>query len=115
MLGNDRVDEMALDALVAPDPRTLGFGPLGLGGQLPAQIALDHQKSVVTRFPLAPDVGEQTRRAVGRLQQAHLYGLLCYELFSITETQSWLVLDLALAERFLEFYGGKAPFILGNG
>src|SRR4051794_33665594 len=110
-----RLGDIRLDELIAADPRAVGFGPLGLGGALPVEVALEHQRATVARFPLAPNVGEQTRRAIERLQLTHLYGLLCYEMFSVAERQVWLALDLALAERFLEFYAGVAPFVVGGG
>lgn len=82
---------------------------------MPRDVAFSHQQLSVTRFPLAGAVPEQTRRAVERLQLLHMYGLLCYDLFTVADTQSWLTLDLALAERFVAFYGGQAPFVVAEG
>jgi hypothetical protein len=101
--------------LISPDPRTLPFGPFGLGGQLPPDSAVDYQQAVITGFDLADSVPDHTRRAFERLQQMHIYGVLYYELFTVVDSQAMLVLDLALAERFLDFYGGVAPFVVGAG
>src|SRR4051794_19873216 len=89
---------LTFEGLTTPDPRTLSFGPLGLGGQLPTEKAVEFQQAVITRFPLADPVADHTRRAFERLQRMHIYGVLCYDLFTVADSQASLVLDLALAE-----------------
>jgi hypothetical protein len=39
----------------------------------------------------------------------HAYGLLCYDLFTVVDDLSWVVLEQALRERFIQFYGGQIP------
>jgi hypothetical protein len=109
------MDPLTFNDLVAPDRRTLNFGPLGLGGALPPDVAVQHQQAVVTRFALADNVPDHTRLAFERLQRMHIYGVLCYDLFTVADSQAMLVLDLALAERFLDFYNGEAPFVIAKG
>jgi hypothetical protein len=41
--------------------------------------------------------------------------VLCYDLFTMADSQASLVLEPSLAERFLDFYGGEAPFIVSKG
>ncbi|MCU1622915.1 MAG: hypothetical protein JWL79_1760 [Frankiales bacterium] len=103
---------LTFEDLIAPDPRTLSFGPYGLGGQLPAEKAVEFQQAAVTRFLLVEAVPDHTRRAFERLQRMHIYGVLCYDLFTVADSQASLVLELALAERFLLFYEGEVPFIV---
>lgn len=101
--------------LISPDPRTLPFGPYGFGGALPPETAVEFQQAAVGAVQLHESVPIQTRRSFERLQLLHIYGVLCYDLFTVTDAMSLLTLDLALAERFLAFYGGTAPFVLVSG
>jgi hypothetical protein len=105
----------SFESLTTPDERTLHFGPLGLGGAMPGEIATEHQQRVVAPFGLVDQVPEHTRRAFERLQLLHTYGVFCYEFFTVADENSLLVLELALAERFMAFYGNEVPFVIARG
>lgn len=98
---------MTWDELVEADERSLRFGGMGLltGEKLTPASALARQQSAVA-VELDPSVGPQTRAAVDRLRLMHTYGVLCYDLFTVVADHGLLVLELALAERFVEFHGG---------
>jgi len=60
-------------------------------------------------------VPEGTRSSFERLRTLHSYGVLCYDLFTVADDLTRVVLEQALHERFIEFYGGKIPLIAKNG
>jgi hypothetical protein len=94
------------------DPIMQRFTPLGLGitRMLKPEAAVEyHQRTVDVE--LAPEVLESTRKSFERLQQTHIAGILNYELFSVAEGYSLLVLEQAFAERFVAYYDGRIPLI----
>ena len=96
---------------MSPDDRTLRFTSLGLatGGALSIEAAAEFQQRAVAGRDLAPNVSEGTRKSFERLRSLHSYGVLFYDAFTIAAGMSWLVLEQALRERFIEFYGGVVP------
>ena len=61
-----------------------------------------------------PTVPEGTRSSFERLRTLHAYGVLCYDLFTVVDDLTWIVLEQALRERFIEFYAGVIPLIDKN-
>lgn len=106
---------ISLDALREPDKRTLSFSPLGLGGQLDPGDAARFQQEVISRPDLASDVPQRVRECVERLRTIYVYGVLCYDLFTVAHDQAQLALEFALRERFVEFHGGSAQFLDASG
>lgn len=100
----------SLDALREADERTLRFSPLGLGGTLDPADAVRFQQEVVSHPDLASNVPARVRTCVERLRTTYVYGVLCYDLFTVAHDQAQLALEFALRERFLEFHGGSAQF-----
>jgi hypothetical protein len=102
-----------LSELTAPDEPALRFTPLGFstGGTMRPEDAAEHHQQTIAHADLAPDVPEDTRRSFERLRTIHSYGVLCYDLYTAVDTLSLLVLEYALAERFLDYYGGTIPFV----
>ncbi|MGV9534309.1 hypothetical protein ACWEU6_16955 [Streptosporangium sandarakinum] len=104
------MDIRSLQELQKPDETTLVFSPLGLGGRLNADDAAAFQQEVISRIDLAEDVPEPVRKSFERVRVAHSYGVLNYELFTLAHDHAHLVLEYALRERFVEFYGGAVTF-----
>src|SRR5258708_37452060 len=97
--------------LTTPDERSLRFTPLGLatGGMLSPENAAEFQQRSISTADLVPAVPEGTRSSFERLRTLHAYGVLCYDLFTVVEDLTWVVLEQALRERFIEFYGRVIP------
>jgi hypothetical protein len=75
----------------------------------PEAAAEYHQRTVDVE--LAPHVLESTRKSFERLQQTHVAGILNYDLFTVAEGYSLLILEQAFAERFVNYYGGRIPLV----
>ena len=58
---------------------------------------------------------ESTRNSYDRVRAIYAYGAFCYDLYTVAGNQARLVLEQALRERFLRFYGGTVTFIDGTG
>jgi hypothetical protein len=103
--------------LTAPDERTLRFTPLGLatGGKLNPENAAEFQQHSIAAADLVPTIPEGTRSSFERLRTLHTYGVLCYDLFTVVADLTWVVLEQALRERFIEFYEGMIPLVGTNG
>lgn len=103
--------------LTAPDERSLRFTPLGLAtrGMLSPESAAEFQQRSIAVANLVSAVPEGTRNSFERLRAMHAYGVLCYDLFTVVADQTWIVLEQALHERFIEFYGGMIPLVSKNG
>src|SRR5258706_12129666 len=99
--------------LTTPDERSLRFTPLGLatGGMLSPENAVEFQQRSIAAADLVPAVPEGTRSSFERLRTLHAYGVLCYDLFTVVADQNWVVLEQALRERFIEFYGEVIPLV----
>ncbi len=99
------------EELTTPDERTLHFTPMGLStmGTLAPESAAEFQQAVIAHCDLNEEVPEGTRNSFERLRTLHSHGVLCYEAFTVAEDLAWLLLEQALRERFIEFYGGSIP------
>jgi hypothetical protein len=106
------VDIKSLEELRQPDQRTLRFAPLGLamGGTMRPEDAAVFQQEVISHAELVPGVAEGTRNTFERLRMLYAYGVLCYDMFTAVEDLAHLVIEQALRDRILEFYGGSVPF-----
>jgi hypothetical protein len=106
------VDIKSLEELRQPDQRTLRFAPLGLamGGTMHPEDAAVFQQEVISHAELVPGVAEGTRNTFERLRMLYAYGVLCYDMFTAVEDLAHLVIEQALRDRILEFYGGSVPF-----
>jgi hypothetical protein len=107
----------SLAELRRADGRTLAFAPEGLltGARMRAEDAAVFQQEVISHAELAPKVGESTRNTFDRLRSLHAYGVLFYDAFTIVDDLAHLLIEQALRERFVEFYGGTVPFEDGAG
>jgi hypothetical protein len=80
----------------------------------PARAAELAQHSL-GQIELSQEVPETTRRSFERLCTLFAYGILCYDLYTVAGDLARLVIEQALRERFLPFYGGIVNFIDGQG
>src|SRR5258708_2567608 len=103
--------------LTTPDERSLRFTPLGLatGGKLSPEKTAEFQQRSIATADLVPAVPESTRKSFERLRTLHAHGVLYYDLFTVVDDLTWIVLEQALRERFIEFYGGVIPLVRNNG
>jgi hypothetical protein len=102
----------ALAGLREPDPRSL-FWIVG-GAEVP-EVAAAYQQRVMAQFDLPDTVPETVRLSFDRLRMLYQQALLHYDLYTVTGDQARLIAELALRERFVEFYGGTVPFTDGQG
>ena len=111
------MDIRTFTELTTPDERSLRFTPLGLatGGKLGPENAAEFQQRSIAAADLVPAVPEGTRSSFERLRTLHAYGVLCYDLFTVVDDLTWIVLEQALRERFIEFYGGVVPLVGKDG
>jgi len=110
-----RGDPTALDALAAlrePDPRSLFWI---VGGAMAPEYAAAYQQRVMVQFKVPTSVPETVTRSFDRLRTVYQQALLCYDLYTVAGDQARLVAELALRERFVEFYSGTVLFTDGQG
>ena len=68
------------------------------------------QQEAISHAVLVPAVGESTRNTFDRLRSLYAHGIMFYDAFTIVDDQAHLVIEQALRERFVEFYGVTVPF-----
>ncbi len=100
------VNVQPYEELVAADPRTLHFTPLGLflDGQMSPQAAATFQQQAIASVDLHEQVPDGVRMSFDRLRTIHSHGVIFYDAFSIVSGMRWIVLEQALRERFIQFY-----------
>jgi hypothetical protein len=102
--------------LTTPDLRSLSFTPLGLSPRgLTPESAADFQQRAIAAADLVPDVPEGTRSSFERLRTLHAYGVLCYDNFTVVDDLTRVVMEQALRERFVTFYGEVIPLVRRDG
>lgn len=89
----------------------MGFSNVGM---MSVEDTIEYQQETIAAADLVPAVPEQTRKSFERLRVLDTYGALCYDLYTVASDQSLIVLELALAERFVEFYGGSVQLAKGQ-
>ena len=111
------MDMRTFTELTTPDERSLQFTPLGLAtqGKLSPESAVEFQQRSIAAADLLPAVPEGTRSSFERLRTMHAYGVLCYDLFTVVDDLTWIVLEQALRESFIQFYGGAIPLVGKDG
>ena len=111
----DTMKLRSFEELVAPDKRTLLFGPFGLGGAMSAEQATQLQQAAIASADLVDVVAESVRLSFDRLRDLHTYGVLFYDSFTLVTELRWVVLEMALRERFVAFYSGAIPVVDRSG
>jgi hypothetical protein len=82
---------------------------------LTPEASAEFQQLSIAEGNLVEAVPEGTRSSFERIRQFHSYGVLCYDLFTLTDDLTWTVLEQALRERFVAFYSGEIPIVNKNG
>src|SRR6202022_2441223 len=92
--------------LATPDERTRRFTGMGFAtsGMLSPEDSAELQQESIADAELLDVVPEGTRNGFERIRKFHSYGILCYDLFTVTDDLTWIVLEQALRERFTAFY-----------
>lgn len=104
-----------LAELAVPDKASLAIRPLGIDPAAVAEGVAEYRQRLVAGFELIDGVPESTRNSYDRVRAIYAYGVFCYDLYTVAGNQARLVLEQALRERFLPFYGGTVTFIDGSG
>jgi len=99
--------------LTSPDERTLRFGGFGLllDGKLTPEAATEFQQRAVADAELSETVPKMVRDSYERLRELHSYGVLFYDAFTLTSDLRWVTLEMALRERFIDYYSGSIPIV----
>lgn len=105
----------SLAELAEPDEASLAIRPLGIDPGAVAEGVAAYRQRLVAGFELVDGVPESTRNSFDRVRAIYSYGIFCYDLYTVAGNQARLVLEQALRERFLPFYGGAVTFIDGSG
>lgn len=100
-----------LAELAEPDKASLAIKPLGIDPAKVAEGVAEYRQSLVAGFELVDEVPESTRASYERVRTLYSYGVLCYELYTVAANQARLVVEQALRDRFLPFYGGTVTFV----
>jgi hypothetical protein len=108
--GDIAMEIITFQQLITPDKASESFGPL-----VPPERRLQMAQAELARLDLADVVGPQSRQSFERLRTLFIYGLLCYDLFTVVDDLSFLLLEQALGERFVEYYGGCVPLVDSDG
>lgn len=69
--------------------------------------AIEWHQRTIAETDLAADVPEDVGVAFDRLRETHTYGCFSYGLFTVADTYSHTVVELALRRRFHMFYDGR--------
>lgn len=105
------MEARTLAELQEPDQRSLMWSVWTAD---PAKAA-ERDQRLLSRVDLSPDVPETTRQSFERLCTLFAYGILCYDLYTVAGDLARLVVEQALRDRFLPFYGGTVNFTDGQG
>jgi len=97
--------------LATADERTQRFTPYGLstGTRILSPEACCQFQQDCVASELDEIVPASTRAGFDRLRLFHTYGVVCYELFTITDDLTWIVLEQALRVRFIAYYQEQMP------
>lgn len=104
---------MQFTALTQPDPRVM-HATIALAGATDgerAELAAQKLQRMVEMAALHVAVPESLRKNFERLRTLHMYGLLCYDLFTVVNDQALLLIEQALRTRFVEVYGHRVTFV----
>jgi len=110
--GAEAVALSALAELREPDPRSLMWF---VGGSAAVEVVAEHQKRVMARLDVPASVPEAIAKSFDRVRSIYRQGLFCYDLYTVAGDQARLLVEQALKERFIEFYGGTVLFTHGQG
>ena len=110
--GGDVPALSALAELREPDQRSMMWI---VGGAAAPEAAAENHKRIMTQLDVPDSVPDAVRKSFDRIRSIYRQGLFCYDLYTVAGDQARLLIELALKERFVEFYGGTALFTDGQG
>jgi hypothetical protein len=93
------------------DVRTLQFGPLGLGGPMPADVKERLLTGDVEALRLADNVPSHLHSQFDKLTRLYTDGLYSYDSFTVAMREAYRVLEAALKVRLLEHYAYRIPVV----
>jgi hypothetical protein len=102
----------ALAELREPDQRSMMWI---VGGTAAPEDAAGYHKRVMAQLDVPASVPESIRKSFDRIRSIYRQGLFCYDLYTVAGDLARLLIELALKERFVEFYGGTVLFTDGQG
>jgi hypothetical protein len=100
-----------LTELAEPDEASLLIRPLDIDPAHVAEGVAEYRQSLIASFELLDEVPESTRKSYDQVRTIYSYGVLCYDLYTAAGNQARLVMEQALRDRFLPFYGGTVTFV----
>lgn len=101
-----------LAELSAFDEMTRAFWPGGLAGALMSpEDSLYFLRSSLEHADLVDAVPEEVCNNFERVRKTYLYGLMEYDLFTVADDNSRLVLEGALRARFASYYDGEIALL----
>ena len=84
-----------------------------VGGAAAPEAAAENHKRLTTQLDLLASVPDAVRKSFDRIRSIYRQGLF-YDLYTVAGDQARLLIELALKERFVEFYGGTVLFMTGR-
>jgi hypothetical protein len=81
-----------------------------VGGAAAPEAAAENHNRLTTQLDLLASVPDAVRKSFDRIRSIYRQGLFCYDLYTVAGDQARLLIELALQERFVEFYGGTVLF-----
>ena len=106
------MEAVPFSALSTPDPRVM-HATLALPGTTDeerAELAAQKLQRMIEHAEPVETVPEPLRNNFERLRTLHMYGLLCYDLFTVVDEQALLLTEQALRTRFVDLYGHRITF-----
>lgn len=94
------------------DPRTLHFGPFGLGGAMPPEVAVKFQAELMDPLELPEHVSTEVRSQFNKLRALYRDGVFTYDNFTRADRDAYRVLEVALKVRFLDHYQSVVPVVV---
>lgn len=104
------MDIKSISELAEPDPMMLR---LKVFRTTPEEACRFHQEDIAS-CDLVTDVPEELRRSFDRVRQTFVYGFFAYDLCTVANTLGLLLLEEALAIRFITRYAGAIPLVKGH-
>ena len=107
------MDSMNFVNLTQPDPRVMHatMAPAGTTNDERAELAAQKLQRMIEKAGLDESVAEPLRKNFERLRTLHVYGLLCYDLFTVVNDQALLLAEHALRARFVDLYEHRVTFV----
>jgi hypothetical protein len=104
-------DNVAMDVTRPVDPRGLLFTPVGLGGPMRPEVALDLAQRERERLRLPAVVPMDVRDQFDKVLRLYADGVFSYDNYTTASREAHRLLEVALKVRFLEHYRDGVPLV----